>query len=42
VYSAIPELEVPELTATCEGGPARNGFYGDGIVNALDAVRTGR
>jgi lantibiotic leader peptide-processing serine protease len=42
VYPAIPELEVPELTATCKGGPTRNGFFGDGIVNALDAVRTGR
>ncbi len=25
----------PEYTATCEGTPSRNGFYGDGIVNAL-------
>jgi hypothetical protein len=25
----------PELTATCEGTTARNGFYGDGIADAL-------
>ena len=30
-----------QYTATCEGGTAFNGFYGDGIVNALGAV-TGR
>jgi subtilisin family serine protease len=27
--------------ATCEGTPAFNGFYGDGIVNALAASRLG-
>ena len=29
------------FTATCEGPPQRNGFYGDGIVNALAAVQGG-
>jgi subtilisin family serine protease len=28
----------PEFTAVCEGTPERNGFYGDGIVDALAAV----
>lgn len=28
-----------EFTATCVGTPERNGFYGEGIVNALGAVR---
>jgi subtilisin family serine protease len=28
-------------TATCEGTPAFNGFYGDGIVNALAASKAG-
>jgi lantibiotic leader peptide-processing serine protease len=27
--------------ATCEGTPAFNGFYGDGIVNALAASKVG-
>ncbi len=38
VYPPDPELEIPELEATCEGSPAFNGFYGHGIVNALRAV----
>jgi lantibiotic leader peptide-processing serine protease len=38
VYPAAPELEVPELRATCEGSPDFNGFYGHGVVNALRAV----
>jgi lantibiotic leader peptide-processing serine protease len=38
VYPPAPELEMPELQATCEGSPAFNGFYGHGIVNALRAV----
>jgi len=25
-------------TATCEGGGSKNGFYGDGVVNALRAI----
>jgi lantibiotic leader peptide-processing serine protease len=29
----------PAFTAFCDGPPKNNGFYGDGIVNALDAVR---
>ncbi|WP_205698270.1 S8 family serine peptidase [Conexibacter sp. SYSU D00693] len=32
-----PDLDEP-YTATCEGLPTRNGFYGDGIVNAARAV----
>ena len=32
----------PEYTATCEGNAAFNGFYGDGIVNAFNAVTTRR
>ena len=28
-----------DYTATCEGSPKFNGFYGDGIVDALAAVR---
>jgi hypothetical protein len=42
VYPAVPEAELPETSATCEGGARRNAFYGDGIVNALDAVRGSR
>jgi hypothetical protein len=38
VYPPAPELDLPELQATCEGSPAFNGFYGHGIVNALRAV----
>jgi subtilisin family serine protease len=34
VYPGLPA----ELTATCEGPPERNGFYGDGIVDALGIV----
>lgn len=33
------ELEEITLTATCEGPRSDNGFYGEGIVNALRAVR---
>jgi hypothetical protein len=28
-------------TATCEGTPQRNGFYGEGVINALRAVTAG-
>jgi subtilisin family serine protease len=35
-----PEL-TPDFTAVCEGTPDLNGFYGDGIVNALAAVGGG-
>jgi subtilisin family serine protease len=28
----------PEYNAYCEGGPKRNGFYGDGVVDALSAI----
>ena len=30
------------FTATCEGNASFNGFYGDGIVNALGAVTKSR
>jgi lantibiotic leader peptide-processing serine protease len=33
-----PDLDA-SYDATCEGGTAFNGFYGDGIVNALRAVQ---
>jgi len=35
VYPGLPD----HYTATCEGTAARNGFYGDGIVNAAAIVR---
>jgi subtilisin family serine protease len=38
VYPADPVNGFPESSAVCEGGPERNGFYGDGLVNALRAV----
>jgi subtilisin family serine protease len=28
----------PEFNAYCEGGPKRNGFFGDGVVDALAAI----
>lgn len=31
----------PEYTAVCRGGLDRNGFYGDGIANAANAVGAG-
>jgi subtilisin family serine protease len=37
-----PDLPGPPFDAVCEGTPAFNGFYGDGIVNALAASRGGR
>ena len=37
-----PDPLGPEYTATCEGDAARNGFFGEGVVNALRAVTTGR
>ena len=36
-----PDLPGPPFDAVCEGTPAFNGFYGDGIVNALAASRVG-
>jgi subtilisin family serine protease len=36
-----PDLIGPPFDATCEGTAAFNGFYGDGIVNALAASRGG-
>ncbi|HEY6762205.1 MAG TPA: S8 family serine peptidase [Baekduia sp.] len=36
-----PDLP-PEYNAYCEGGPKRNGFFGDGVVDALAAVQARR
>jgi lantibiotic leader peptide-processing serine protease len=36
-YPGVPTP--PDYTATCEGSPRFNGFYGEGIVDALAAVR---
>jgi hypothetical protein len=34
-----PNLQnAAQYTATCEGTPARNGFYGDGLVNAARII----
>jgi len=33
-----PDL-TPDYTAICEGTPDRNGFYGEGIVDAFAASR---
>jgi subtilisin family serine protease len=38
VYAGFPEA----YTALCEGTPTNNGFYGEGIVDALAAVGRGR
>ena len=37
-YPGVPMPPEHDYTATCEGTPQRNGFYGDGIVDALGAV----
>ncbi len=35
-----PDADLPpEFDAYCEGDRRRNGFFGDGVVNALAAVR---
>jgi subtilisin family serine protease len=36
-----PDLPGPPFDALCEGTPDFNGFYGDGIVNALAASKVG-
>jgi subtilisin family serine protease len=36
-----PDTPGPPFDAVCEGTPQFNGFYGDGIVNALAASRAG-
>jgi subtilisin family serine protease len=36
-----PDLPGAPFDAVCEGTPSFNGFYGDGIVNALAASRVG-
>jgi subtilisin family serine protease len=36
-----PDLPGPPFDAVCDGTPDFNGFYGDGIVNALAASRGG-
>ena len=33
-YVYPPPLNPAQYTARCDGTPDRNGFYGDGIVNA--------
>jgi hypothetical protein len=38
-YPGVPTP--PDWTATCEGTPEFNGFYGEGVVDALTAVRRG-
>ena len=38
-YAWTPAPAPADYTATCEGSPTFNGFYGDGIVDALAAVR---
>ncbi len=38
VQSYVREGRSEEFTATCVGDADFNGFYGDGIVNALGAV----
>ncbi|WP_022894643.1 S8 family serine peptidase [Agromyces subbeticus] len=35
----LPNGTTATSTHTCEGSPTKNGFYGDGIVNALAAIR---
>ncbi|MBT2497547.1 S8 family serine peptidase [Agromyces sp. ISL-38] len=34
----LPSGATATATHTCEGGPTKNGFFGDGIVNALTAI----
>jgi len=41
VYPDPPVPPAPPLQALCEGTPDFNGFYGDGIVNALAASEAG-
>ncbi len=41
-YPWSPTAPPEDYTATCEGSPRFNGFYGDGIVDALAAVRGGK
>jgi subtilisin family serine protease len=38
-YPWTPAPAPEDYTATCEGSPRFNGFYGEGIVDALAAVR---
>ena len=38
VQSYLDEGRSAEFTATCVGTPDHNGFYGEGIVNALGVV----
>ena len=37
-YAWSPAPAPEDYTATCEGSPKRNGFYGNGIVDALAAI----
>jgi len=41
-YPWTPGPAPEDYTATCEGSPQFNGFYGEGIVDALAAVGRGR
>jgi len=41
-YPWTPAPAPEDYTATCEGSPRFNGFYGEGIVDALAAVGRGR
>ena len=34
----LPNGTTATSTHTCEGSPTKNGFYGQGIVNALAAI----
>ena len=38
-YAWNPAPAPEDYTATCEGSRNRNGFFGEGIVDALAAVR---
>ncbi len=39
VQDYLAEGRDATFTAECKGGAARNGFYGEGIVNAWGVVR---
>ena len=41
-YVYPPPLNPAQYTARCDGTPDRNGFYGDGIVNAAAVGADGR
>ncbi len=41
LHSYADKLRGPEFDALCEGNARKNGFYGQGIVDALAAVQKG-